>query len=114
MAPATGYYDQIGICILVDKSGHGMCYYGGLSHVESRQGSWSYILGERPSPRECIILVFVHSSGGRFSSMIKGSAKSCNTHGISMARNAPSVTHLFFVDDSYIFFKAKESEASHL
>ncbi|CAH9124076.1 unnamed protein product [Cuscuta epithymum] len=32
--------------------------------------------------------------------------------GVAVARGAPKVTHLFFADDSYLFFKAKESECN--
>ncbi|XP_019186577.1 PREDICTED: uncharacterized protein LOC109181280 [Ipomoea nil] len=35
-------------------------------------------------------------------------------HGISVARSAPAVSHLFFADDSYIFFKANPTESSNL
>ncbi|KAL6564457.1 hypothetical protein OROMI_015907 [Orobanche minor] len=33
-------------------------------------------------------------------------------HGCSVAPNAPSISHLFFADDSYLFFKASKSEAT--
>lgn len=32
-------------------------------------------------------------------------------HGGKIARHAPTVSHLFFVDDSYYFFRATETEA---
>lgn len=35
-------------------------------------------------------------------------------HGISMARSAPSVTHLLFADNSYVFFKANQMEAKNI
>ncbi|KAL8100588.1 hypothetical protein AgCh_032736 [Apium graveolens] len=34
--------------------------------------------------------------------------------GIQVARGAPRVTHMLFADDTYIFCKAKESEAEHV
>ena len=35
-------------------------------------------------------------------------------HGITIARNASAISHLFFVDDSMIFFGAHKNEAQHL
>ena len=32
-------------------------------------------------------------------------------HGVRVARGAPVVSHLFFADDCFLFFKASESEA---
>ncbi|XP_019198078.1 PREDICTED: uncharacterized protein LOC109191859 [Ipomoea nil] len=32
-------------------------------------------------------------------------------HGVRVARGAPAITHLFFADDSLLFFRAKEGEA---
>lgn len=32
-------------------------------------------------------------------------------HGISIARGAPSISHLLFTDDCYLFFRANETEA---
>ena len=32
-------------------------------------------------------------------------------HGCSVCRNAPSISHLFFTDDSYLFFKSSLVEA---
>jgi hypothetical protein len=34
--------------------------------------------------------------------------------GISIATNAPNITHLFFVDDSILFCRARPDEATHL
>lgn len=33
---------------------------------------------------------------------------------IQVARGAPQITHMFFADDTYIFCKAKETEADHV
>ena len=32
-------------------------------------------------------------------------------HGVRVARNAPMVSHLFFADDSFLFFRANQVEA---
>ena len=32
-------------------------------------------------------------------------------HGCSVCRNAPSISHLFFADDSFLFFKSSLAEA---
>lgn len=31
-------------------------------------------------------------------------------HGIKICRNAPSITHMLFADDSYLYFRANEEE----
>lgn len=33
-------------------------------------------------------------------------------HGFRVARGTPSVSHLFFADDCYFFFKASQAEAT--
>ncbi|KAL8115005.1 hypothetical protein AgCh_021723 [Apium graveolens] len=35
-------------------------------------------------------------------------------HGCRVARGAPSITHLLFADDCYLFFKAKQTEAQNM
>lgn len=35
-------------------------------------------------------------------------------HGVSIARGAPKISHLFFADDSFIFLKANQSESASL
>lgn len=35
-------------------------------------------------------------------------------NGIQVARNAPCISHMFFADDSYIFYKASSLEAYHV
>jgi len=35
-------------------------------------------------------------------------------HGISIARNAPTISHLLFADDNMIFCRAHKDEAKHL
>ena len=34
--------------------------------------------------------------------------------GIQVVRRASRLTHIFFVDDTYIYTKAKENEADHI
>lgn len=35
-------------------------------------------------------------------------------HGCKVTRNAPDISHLFFADDCYLFFKATEVEADNM
>lgn len=43
--------------------------------------------------------------------MIKRAYENRMLHGINIARNAPTITHLFFADDSVIFTRATVDEA---
>ena len=45
------------------------------------------------------------------SSMIRDSEARDALHGCLVCRNAPSISHLFFADDSYLFFKSFLAEA---
>lgn len=45
------------------------------------------------------------------SSLIKRHERLGLLHGVRVARNAPVVSHLFFVDDSFLFFRANHVEA---
>ena len=45
------------------------------------------------------------------STMIRDSEGGGALHGCSICRNAPSISHLFFADDSYLFFKSSLAEA---
>ena len=45
------------------------------------------------------------------SAMIRDSKARGALHGCSVCRNAPSISHLFFADDSYLFFKSSLAEA---
>ena len=45
------------------------------------------------------------------SAMIRDTEARGALHGCSVCRNAPSISHLFFADDSYLFFKSSLAEA---
>ena len=45
------------------------------------------------------------------SAMIRDSEARGALNGCSVYRNAPSISHLFFADDSYLFFKSSLAEA---
>lgn len=47
----------------------------------------------------------------RLSSLIHHHEQAGLLHGATVARGAPSITHLFFADDCLIFFKATDQEA---
>lgn len=40
------------------------------------------------------------------SAMLQAEVHRGNLHGVKVARNAPSISHLFFADDSFLFFRA--------
>ena len=42
--------------------------------------------------------------------MIRDSEARGALHGCLVCRNAPSISHLFFADDSYLFFKSSLAE----
>ena len=44
--------------------------------------------------------------------MIKSQERLGLLYGVRVARSAPVVTHLFFADDSFLFFRANQVEAS--
>lgn len=48
------------------------------------------------------------------SAMLKDYENKNKIHGLSVYRNAPTVNHLLFADDSYIFLRANPMEASNL
>lgn len=45
------------------------------------------------------------------SSLIRNRERAGLIHGVKVARSAPTVSHLFFVDDCFLFFKATHNEA---
>jgi len=45
------------------------------------------------------------------SSLIRNAEESNNISGTSICRGAPSVSHLLFADDCFLFFKAGETQA---
>uniref|UniRef100_A0A5B7BN08 Reverse transcriptase domain-containing protein n=1 Tax=Davidia involucrata TaxID=16924 RepID=A0A5B7BN08_DAVIN len=49
-----------------------------------------------------------------FSALLRKSENENKIHGISVARNAPRVSHLFFADDSLLFANATENQASEI
>uniref|UniRef100_A0A803PJ10 Reverse transcriptase domain-containing protein n=1 Tax=Cannabis sativa TaxID=3483 RepID=A0A803PJ10_CANSA len=49
-----------------------------------------------------------------FSALLKHYEHRQPSRGIQIARGAPTVSHMFFVDDSYIFCRANEREASNV
>ncbi|XP_019150316.1 PREDICTED: uncharacterized protein LOC109147128 [Ipomoea nil] len=46
-----------------------------------------------------------------FSTLLQMAEACRDIHGVRVARGAPAITHLFFADDSLLFFKASEREA---
>lgn len=46
------------------------------------------------------------------SSLIKRHERLGLLHGVKVARRAPVVSHLFFADDSFLFFRTNQTEAS--
>lgn len=46
------------------------------------------------------------------SAMLSNLESRGSIHGISIARGAPKISHLFFVDDSFIFIKANQTESA--
>jgi hypothetical protein len=46
------------------------------------------------------------------SGLLHKEAQSQGIHGIQVARNAPKITHLMFVDDSLLFARANQNEAN--
>lgn len=46
--------------------------------------------------------------------MISAAETQDRIHGVKVCRRAPSISHLFFADDSFIFFKANEPECAAL
>lgn len=52
--------------------------------------------------------------GEGLTGMIRREVNRGNLHGISVARGAPSVTHLMFADDTFIFLRANEADSRTL
>lgn len=50
--------------------------------------------------------------GEGLSALIRKQELQGNLHGVKIARQAPRISHLLFADDSYIFFKANQSQSS--
>ncbi|KAH9718961.1 reverse transcriptase domain-containing protein [Citrus sinensis] len=46
------------------------------------------------------------------SSLFRSQERSGLLHGVKVARGAPMISHLFFADDSFLFFKATHNEAA--
>ena len=46
------------------------------------------------------------------SSLIRRQERNGLLHGVRIVRGAPSVSHLFFADDSFLFFRANNNEPS--
>lgn len=46
------------------------------------------------------------------SSLIRRQEQNGLLHGVRITRGAPSVSHLFFADDSFLFFRANNNKAS--
>lgn len=49
-----------------------------------------------------------------FTSLIQDYKRRGKIKGIRVARSAPSISHMFFADDSYIFCKADEDNANQV
>ena len=64
--------------------------------------------GDPLSP--CLFLLCVEG----FSALIHEAARNQQINGISICRGCPLITHLFFVDDSLLFCKAKDQECHAL
>lgn len=48
------------------------------------------------------------------SSLLKKAEENGNLHGCKISCNAPTITHLFFADDSFLFFRANKEGAQRI
>lgn len=46
--------------------------------------------------------------------MIKSAERGGHIHGIKVCRRAPIITHLLFVDDSFLFMRANDGEVGYV
>lgn len=56
------------------------------------------------------LLIFFIICAECLTSLIKKAERAGSIHGARICRGAPIISHLLFVDDSFLFFRAKESE----
>lgn len=49
-----------------------------------------------------------------FSVLLKRAEMQCSIHGVKVARSAPTVSHLFFADDTILFTRATEKKAREI
>lgn len=45
-----------------------------------------------------------------FSGLLKASVQNKSVHGVKVSHSAPSISHLFFADDSLLFARASSTE----
>lgn len=50
----------------------------------------------------------------RLSALIEKQMRLGNLHGISVARGGPSISHLLFADDCFLFFRANAQESVNM
>lgn len=72
---------------------------------------WSNLSKEGYSSRLFIIPSSVYYLCENLTSLIKNAESSGNIHGIKICKDAPTMSHLLFADDSFLFFKAQQNEA---
>jgi hypothetical protein len=76
-----------------------------VGHVVPGRGLWQ---GDPLSP--CLFIICAEG----LTALIRQAENRGNLHGIKICRKAPTISHLLFVDDCFLFFKAPVNEATVL
>lgn len=91
-----------------------MCELGFLSDNSWHERDGINKSESRYSIRRSVVTILLYTVCGREACTLSKYKEQRWIHGIKICRQAPSITHMLFVDDSYLYFKTNDDEAVRL